>query len=130
MALKIEIKPGERIIIGKAVVTNSGQRAHLQIEGESPILREKDIMRPEDANTPCKRIYLSVLMMYLADESEEHYPIFLDLMKSVQEAAPSTLPYLERISNEILNESFYKALKETRKLVEYETELLENAGSH
>ncbi len=130
MALKIEIKSGERVIIGTAVVTNSGQRAHLEIEGNAPILREKDIMRPEDANTPCKRIYLSVLMMYLADKPEEHFPIFFDLVKSTQEAAPSTLPYIERISNEILSESFYKALKETRKLVEYETELLEHAGSY
>ena len=130
MALKIEIKPGERVIIGTAVVTNSGQRAHLEIEGNAPILREKDIMRPDEADTPCKRIYLSVLMMYLADESQEHYPTFLDLVKSVKEAAPSTLPYIERVSNEILNETYYKALKETRKLVDYETELLENAGSH
>ncbi len=44
MALKVELKPGERIILGDCVVTNADQRTRLLIEGEAPILREKDIM--------------------------------------------------------------------------------------
>ena len=46
MALKVELKPGERIIIGDCVVTNDDQRTRLLIEGQVPILREKDIMTP------------------------------------------------------------------------------------
>ena len=52
MALKVELKPGERVIIGDCVVTNSDQRTRLLIEGETPILREKDILTSETANTP------------------------------------------------------------------------------
>ena len=44
MALKVELKPGERILIGECVVTNDDQRTRLLIEGAAPILREKDIM--------------------------------------------------------------------------------------
>ena len=45
MALKVELKPHEQIIIGACVVTNTEHRARLLIEGENvPILREKDIM--------------------------------------------------------------------------------------
>ena len=44
MALKIELKPNERILLGDCVVTNADQRARLVIEGTVPILREKDIM--------------------------------------------------------------------------------------
>ena len=44
MALKVELKPGERILIGDCVVTNGDQRTRLLIEGAAPILREKDIM--------------------------------------------------------------------------------------
>ena len=44
MALKVELKPHERIIIGSCVITNVDQRARLLIEGENtPVLREKDI---------------------------------------------------------------------------------------
>jgi len=66
MGLKVELKPGERIIIGESIVTNDDQRTRLVIEGDAPILREKDIMTVEDANTPCKRVYLVVQLMYLS----------------------------------------------------------------
>ncbi len=34
MALKVELKPGERIIIGECVITNSDQRTRFLIEGD------------------------------------------------------------------------------------------------
>ena len=40
MSLKVELKPGERLIIGTALVRNGEQRARLFIEGDAPILRE------------------------------------------------------------------------------------------
>ena len=46
MALKVELKPNERIIVGNAVIRNDEQRTRLFIEGEAPILREKDILTP------------------------------------------------------------------------------------
>jgi hypothetical protein len=53
MALKVELKPHERIIIGYCVITNTEQRARLLIDGDNiPILREKDILKPETADTP------------------------------------------------------------------------------
>ena len=59
MALKVELKPHERIIIGACVVTNTDQRARLLIDGDKiPILREKDILTPDIADTPAKLIYL------------------------------------------------------------------------
>ena len=47
MALKVELKPGERIILGDCVITNHDQRTRLLIEGHVPILREKDILTPQ-----------------------------------------------------------------------------------
>ena len=129
MALKIDIKSGERIIVGTAVITNAGSRAKLEIEGSAPILREKDIMRPDDADTPCKRIYFTVLMMYLSEDPNEYFEQFFELVRDTQTAAPSTIPYIMRIHNEILTGSYYKALKEAKTLTEYEKELLENARS-
>jgi flagellar protein FlbT len=42
--LKIELKPGERFILGGCFVTNDNRRTRLAIEGAVPILREKGIM--------------------------------------------------------------------------------------
>ena len=64
MALKVELKPGERIILGECLITNSDRRTRLMIEGAMPILRERDILTPKTANTPAKRIYLAVQLMY------------------------------------------------------------------
>lgn len=127
MALKVEIKPRERIIVGNAVITNDGNRARLIVEGDAPILREKDILRPDDADTPCKKIYLLVQMMYLAEDPRIHHDLYFQLIKDMQSAAPSTMPQIDRINDQILTGSYYKALKEAKALIAYERELLDNA---
>ncbi len=128
MALKVELKPHERVIIGSCVITNTDQRAKLLIEGEKiPILREKDIMTPETANTPAKLIYLAVQLMYLAPEPQEHHPVYFSLVRDMLVAAPATWPAIESVNNFILNGDLYKALKEARRLIAYEAELLDEA---
>ena len=127
MALKVELKPGERIILGDCVVTNSDQRTRLLIEGVAPILREKDIMTPERANTPAKRIYLAVQLMYTSRDPQRHHELYFSLVRDIVQAAPSTWPLVETINNHILTGEMYKALKEIKKLIAYEEELLANA---
>jgi flagellar biosynthesis repressor protein FlbT len=127
MALRIELKPGERILIGESVLTNSDQRASFLIEGEAPILREKDIMTPEQADTPAKRIYLAVQLMYTSRDARAHHDVYFALMRDIVQAAPSTWSYIEIINNRILTGDLYKALKEAKNLVRYEQELLQNA---
>ena len=128
MALKVELKPGERFILGDSVITNDDQRTRLFIEGTTPILREKDILRFDEADTPCKKIYLVVQMMYLAPDPSQHHEMYFDLVKQVLEAAPSTRTYIDDINSKILTGEMYKALKAARKLIEYEGELLRNVS--
>ena len=128
MALKVELKPHERIIIGSCVITNVDQRARLLIEGEKiPILREKDILTPETADTPAKLIYLAVQLMYLSPDPQSHHLTYFSLLKEVLSVAPSTWSIIEGVNNHILNGDLYKALKEAKKLIAYEAELLEAA---
>jgi flagellar protein FlbT len=128
MALKVELRPHERIIIGACVITNTDQRAKLLIEGDRiPILREKDILTPETADTPAKLIYLSVQLMYLAPDPMMHHPTYFNLIKELLGAAPSSWPFIEAINNYILNGDLYHALKEARKLIAHEAKLLDDA---
>lgn len=127
MGLKVELKPGERIILGESIVTNGDQRTRLVIEGEAPILREKDIMTTETADTPCKRVYLVIQLMYLSRDPKQHHDTYFKLIKEIIAAAPSTSTYFDRINNQILTGNNYKALKESQALIEYEKELLANA---
>jgi flagellar protein FlbT len=127
MALRIELKPGERIIIGECVITNNGQRASFLIEGRAPILREKDVMTVERADSPAKRIYLAIQLMYTSHDPRAHHDVYFALVRDLVEAAPSTWSYIETINNRILTGDMYKALKESRRLIAYEQELLDNA---
>src|ERR1700710_2108568 len=128
MALKVELKPHERIIIGACVVTNTDQRARLLIDGDRiPILREKDIQTPETADTPAKLVYLAVQLMYLSPDPMNHHPTYFSLVRDILTTMPSAWPFIEGINNYILNGDLYHALKEAKKLIAHEEKLLEDA---
>lgn len=124
MALKIELKPFERIIIGESLITNSDQRTRFLIDGNAPILREKDILTAETANTPVKRIYLCVQMMYLEKDIAKYQPLYFEFVKDLLSAVPSFKKQIEAASNHILSGSFYKALKDIKKLIDREDKML------
>ena len=124
MPLRVELKPGERIIIGQSVITNSDTRTAFLIDGDAPILREKDILTSETANTPVKRIYLCVQMMYLENDIPGYQELYLGFMKDLMEAVPSFRDQLAEVSNLILSGALYKALRELRILMKREDDLL------
>src|ERR1700730_14953489 len=127
MALKVELKPHERIIVGACVITNTEQRARLLIDGDKiPILREKDILTPETADTPAKLVYLAVQLMYISPDPQVNHGTYFSLVRDIVTAAPSAWPIIEGINNRILNGDLYHALKEARKLVAYEKTLLDH----
>jgi flagellar protein FlbT len=127
MALKVELKPHERIIIGACVITNTDQRARLLIDGDKiPILREKDILTPDTANTPAKLVYLAVQLMYISPAPQVSHSAYFNLVRDIVTAAPSAWPIIEGINNSIMNGDLYQALKEAKKLVAYEKKLLDH----
>lgn len=128
MALIIDLKPSERVIIGSALITNDKTRTRLHIEGSAPILREKDIMRVEEADTPCKKIYMFLQMMYLSHHPEDMHKDYFDLVRMIQEAAPSTAVYFMEINDLIYAGKYYNALKRARDLIDYEKELTANVA--
>jgi flagellar protein FlbT len=76
------------------------------------------------ADTPCKKIYFSIQLMYVDEKNlPEHHKTYWELVKDVAEAAPSAKPLLAEISQHILNGRYYQALKLTRKLIDYELEV-------
>ena len=127
MGLKIELKPGERVMLGDCVITNHDQRTRLLVEGSAPILREKDIMTESRADTPAKRIYLAVQLMYTSKNAATYHELYFRLVRDITQAAPSMWPLIESINNQILTGDLYKALREVKKLISYERELLDHA---
>jgi flagellar biosynthesis repressor protein FlbT len=127
MSLKVELKPNERLIIGTAVIRNGEQRARFFIEGDAPILREKDILTPATADSPAKKIYLAVQLMYLQQDLSGHNDFYFPFVQAFVTAAPSSMPLIAEINNRILSGDLYKALKAAKKLITYEQELISHA---
>ena len=127
MALVIDLKPQEKILIGNAVITNDSQRTRLHIAGDAPILREKDVLQEGEANTPCKRIYFLIQCMYLARDPREYHEKYFQMIKDVQSASPSASNFLIEINEAIIGGVYYKAMKMAKQLIQHEESLLENA---
>jgi flagellar protein FlbT len=123
MPLRVELKPFERIIIGETVIINSGSRTSFLIDGEAPILREKDTVTAETANTPVRRLYFCVQMMYLKNDIPKYRASYLSCLRDVREQLPGCRDVLDVVNNHVTAGALYKALKEIRKLIKVEEEL-------
>lgn len=128
MALKLTLKPGEKLVINGAVITNGDRRTSLIIQNKVSVLREKDIMQAEDVTTPARRIYFPIMLMYLDQgETGEYYDQFVicmtDFMSAIEE--PLALEKCLAISRDVMNQNFYRALMTCKKLFEFERERLE-----
>jgi flagellar protein FlbT len=129
MSLKITLKSNERLIVGGAVVRNGGKGTVLFIENTIPILREKDILGEKDANTPCKRVYFTIQLMYIDEPNVPQYrSAYSELAREILKAAPSTASLVEQINERIETGNYYQALKTAKNLIDYEEELLKNAN--
>jgi flagellar biosynthesis repressor protein FlbT len=131
MPLKLSLKPGEKFVLNGAVVQNGDRRCSLVLQNKASVLREKDIMQPEEANSPARHVYFPVMMMYL-DESaaEKHYDEFLRRMTEFMSviANPLVLAECVTVSKGIMAKEYYKALMACRKLIDYEDERLHNVA--
>ena len=132
MPLKLSLKPGEKFVVNGAVIENGDRRATLLLQNKASILREKDIMQPEDVRTPAQRIYFPIMMMYLenaaAKEVYDEFVTRLSEFMSVLEN-PDILKECVAVSRDVMAGEYYKALGRCRKLITYEEERIGHVGS-
>jgi flagellar protein FlbT len=141
MPLKLSLKPGEKFVVNGAVVTNGDRRTSLIIQNKASILREKDVLQPEDVTSPARRIYFPIMMMYLdPDASGDYYDEFVLRMTEFMNALRATdvLAECVGVSRDVMAGQYYKALLKCRKLFAFEEERLnyvpaslpENSAEH
>jgi len=132
MPLKLSLKPGERFVVNGAVLQNGDRRAVLLLQNKASILREKDIIQPEDANTPVRRIYFPIMMMYLDPAGATgFYDEFLLRMNEFMGVTRQADVLRECVSTsrEVMSGEYYKALTRCRRLLTYEQGLLADVSS-
>jgi flagellar biosynthesis repressor protein FlbT len=70
-----------------------------------------------------------VQLMYLSPDPMAHHPTYFNLVRDILSTMPSAWPFIEGINNNILNGDLYHALKESKKLIGHEEELIADARS-
>jgi len=122
MALIIDLKPEEKVIIGSSVITNDKQRTRLRIDGDAPILREKDTLTEAQANTPSKKLYFTLQSMYLNNASDalSGLDYYFDYITQIRTLAPHVTDFTTDISAQILQGHYYKGMKLVQDLINAE----------
>ena len=125
MPLAINLKPNERLIVNGVVIQNSATAAKLLIHNNAAVLREKDIVTEEGANTPALRIYFAIQCRYLFPAKEAAYlPLIHQFIEEFETAAPSTAELIREIRRHVDEGAFYQALKTAKQLIRREQEIL------
>jgi flagellar biosynthesis repressor protein FlbT len=132
MPLKLSLKPGEKFVLNGAVVQNGDRRGVLILQNKASVLREKDIMQAEEANSPAKLIYFPVMMMYLDEAGAMRY--YDEFVRRLSEFMgvirnPDVLADCVAISKHAMAKEYYKALMLCRKLIDYEEARLTHVSS-
>jgi flagellar protein FlbT len=130
LSLKITLRPDERMIIGGAVIRNGDRTSTFYVENKVPLLRERDIMTEEEAETYCSKIYFVIQLMYIDSANVLRYHnTYWRLVNDLVEAVPRTVGLVDQISQHILEGDYYKALKLSKRLLAFEKEVLDRVKS-
>ena len=125
MPLSIYLRPKERFIINGVVIENLGTPTKFLIHNTAALLREKEILAEEQANTPARRIYFTIQCEYLFPGKEDLFlPIIHEFLREFIDAAPSTADLVHEIGERVDARDWYRALKSVRQLIAREREIL------
>lgn len=124
--LKIILKDGEKMVVNGAVL-RAGGRTTLWLENEASVLRGREVMRPEEADTPARRLYFACMMAYLDPERLDSYRadilgLLADLMSAIE--TPQAKVRCAAFAREVAMGNYYRALAECRQLIGHEAALL------
>lgn len=121
MTLKIVLKPGERLYVGMAqIFIESESIAKIHIDGQVPVVREKDYLSEDLAHTPARRVYLALQRAYLEQDFERYSVDYFKLTGELMATKPGTVPFLTQINEQLASKKLYQALKAAIKLVQFD----------
>ncbi|TDW59268.1 flagellar protein FlbT [Novosphingobium sp. PhB55] len=126
MALRLTLKKGEPVIVN-GVVLRTMSRTDLLVETEATVLRGREVMKPEEATTPARKLYFACMMAYIDPiHLEKHQQTLLQQLRALIEAfeAPEAKAVCVRFAENVAAGSFFKALADCKWIIGYETEAL------
>jgi flagellar protein FlbT len=118
MALRVTLSPGERLFVGTTtILVASAHTVTIIIDGESPVLREKDIVHPGASAGEAVQLCITLQTMYLTGDVAKMLPDYTSQARALLRVAPQAGRELAEVDAELRNGSIYKALKVARNLL-------------
>ncbi|MFL9828173.1 flagellar biosynthesis repressor FlbT [Rhodoplanes sp. SY1] len=121
MPLTLEVRPREKIILGQYVLASAERTKLTFFSDDVIILREKDLMRLDEAVTEVRRLYYDIQMEYIGG-GESASGELLKKIGSMEAALPGARSDLILIAEYVRSGLWYKALKSARRLIEQDRE--------
>lgn len=127
MTLRISLKDGEKMIVNGAVVRAVG-RTDVVVENKVSLLRGREVMTPEEATTPARRLYVACMFAYIdgeggrAGHQERIVALLGDMVHALEAAEAKAI--CARIARRLAAGDYYRAMGECRALIAYETQAL------
>lgn len=125
--LVLELRQGDLMVVNGAPI-RFRNRARIELTAKARFLFGKQLMTPEQANTPARRIYFALQTAYIGDEDEREAGLSIArrLISEFQAATTSTLArdLLDRALSAAESDECYQALKLTRRVMRHEEVVL------
>lgn len=126
--LVLKLAPKERILINGAVIENGDRRSRLSImTPNANILRLRDAIHPEEANTPVRRVcYIAQLVLSGDADPDEAR---LQLLRGIEQLSQvltdaDSRAHLDAATQAVQDGQHYQVLKALRGLIPREERLL------
>lgn len=124
MPLRITLKPSERLIINGAAIRNGDRSSSFIVETQCRFLRESEIVLESEADTPCKKLCVTIQVIHLSDKTDEAENLFYAQAVEVLRYMPTSAPFLLEMQRAIEEKQTYAAIKAGKQLVLHETSIL------
>jgi flagellar protein FlbT len=125
--LVLELRQGDLMVVNGAPI-RFRNRARIELTAKARFLFGKQLMTPESANTPARRIYFALQTAYIGDDDEREAGLSVArrLIADFQAATTSTLArdLLDRALSAAEADECYQALKFTRRVMRHEEVVL------
>jgi flagellar biosynthesis repressor protein FlbT len=126
--LVLKLGPKERVLVNGAVIENGDRRSRLSIlTPNASILRLRDAIRPDEVNTPVRRVCYIAQLVLSGDAVPEEARF--QLLRGIEQLShvlrdPDSRAHLDDATEAVIAGDFYRALKRLRALLPREERLL------
>jgi flagellar protein FlbT len=131
--LVLKLRPFERVLINGVLVENGDRKSSMTIKTENTnVLRLRDAIHPDDANTPVKRLVYTAQLVVAGEASPElgkkELRGGLQALMNVFESSDKATEMLQDIMMYLEAGDFYRTMRALRNLIAMETVLFEYAN--